>query len=65
MQSAPVVPVGVQTAEVRGRVHEVDGRRVLVSYHPAAAVRFGPAGEPRAALAADLRLAAALTGSRP
>jgi DNA polymerase len=42
----------------------VGGRRVLVSYHPSAAVRFGPAGQPRAALAEDLRLAAALTGAR-
>jgi DNA polymerase len=38
---------------------------VLVSYHPSAAIRFGPAGQPRAALAEDLTLAATLTGGRP
>ena len=40
--------------EVRGRPHEVDGRAVWVTYHPSAAIRFGPNGAPRAALAADL-----------
>jgi DNA polymerase len=38
----------------------VDGRRVVVTYHPSAAIRYGPAGAPLAALRADLRLAAAL-----
>lgn len=33
---------------------------LVPTYHPAAALRFGPAGEPRAALAADLRLVAAI-----
>jgi len=50
----------VRLASARGRQHEVDGRRVLVTYHPSAAIRFGPAGEPLAALRADLRLAASL-----
>lgn len=36
------------------------GRPVLVSYHPSAALRFGPAGEPIAALRADLTRAATL-----
>jgi DNA polymerase len=50
----------VRLASARGQLHEVDGRRVLVTYHPSAAIRFGPAGEPLAALRADLRLAASL-----
>jgi DNA polymerase len=45
--------------QVRGRPHEVDGRAVWVTYHPSAAIRFGPNGAPRAALAADLRAVAA------
>jgi uracil-DNA glycosylase len=44
----------------RGRVHEVDGRRVLATYHPSAAIRYGPAGAPMAALREDLGYAAAL-----
>jgi uracil-DNA glycosylase family 4 len=40
--------------EVRGRPHEVDGRAVWATYHPSAAIRFGPNGAPRAALLADL-----------
>jgi DNA polymerase len=31
-----------------------DGVPVVVTYHPSAAIRFGPLGMPRAALAADL-----------
>jgi uracil-DNA glycosylase family 4 len=48
--------------EVRGRVHEVDGRRVLPTYHPSGALRYGPNGEPMRALRADVAMAAALTG---
>lgn len=44
----------------RGRVHEVDGRRVLPTYHPAAALRGGPNGEPRRLLREDLALAVKL-----
>jgi DNA polymerase len=40
--------------EVRGRPHQVDGRSVWATYHPSAAIRFGPNGAPRAALLADL-----------
>jgi DNA polymerase len=40
------------------------GRIVLATYHPSAALRFGPNGAPRAALAADLAMAAALLGDR-
>jgi DNA polymerase len=45
---------------LRGTPHEVDGRRVLVTYHPSAALRFGPRGEPALAIATDLLLAARL-----
>ncbi|HVX70609.1 MAG TPA: uracil-DNA glycosylase [Mycobacteriales bacterium] len=45
-------------ADVRGTVHDWRGRRLIASYHPSAALRFGPNGEPHAALVADLRLAA-------
>ena len=51
---------GVKLGASRGVVHEVDGRRVLVTYHPSAAIRWGPNGAPRAALAEDLKLAATL-----
>jgi DNA polymerase len=47
-------------ADLRGRVHQVGGRRLLVSYHPAAALRGGPDGAPARALRADLAWAAAL-----
>ncbi len=52
---------GAKVGALRGRLHEVDGRRVLATYHPSAALRFGPRGMPRAALAADLMLAASAT----
>jgi DNA polymerase len=45
--------------QVRGRPHERDGRAVWVTYHPSAAIRFGPNGAPRAALLADLQAVAA------
>ena len=41
-------------APVRGRLHDVGGLRVLPTYHPSAALRFGPAGEPRRLLREDL-----------
>jgi uracil-DNA glycosylase family 4 len=49
----------ITLASARGRVHEWRGRRLVVSYHPSAAIRFGPNGAPRAALEADLRYVAA------
>lgn len=49
---------GHRLADLRGRVHDWRGRRLLASYHPSAALRFGPNGVPMAALAEDLRLAA-------
>jgi uracil-DNA glycosylase family 4 len=42
---------------LRGRFHEVDGLHVLPTYHPSAALRFGPRGEPRRLLREDLALA--------
>ncbi len=51
-------------AGARGRVHEVTidalAHRVLATYHPSAAIRFGPSGAPMAALRDDLALAATL-----
>jgi len=41
-------------AQVRARPHEVGGRAVWATYHPSAAIRFGPGGVPRAGLLADL-----------
>lgn len=50
---------GIKLGAVRGQVHEVDGRRVLPTYHPSAAIRFGPNGAPLAHLREDLTTAAA------
>ncbi|MDQ6648896.1 MAG: uracil-DNA glycosylase [Actinomycetota bacterium] len=44
----------------RGRPHRVGGRLVVASYHPSAALRFGPAGAPLAALRTDLAMVARL-----
>lgn len=54
---------GAKIGQLRGRPHEVDGRRVVATYHPSAAIRFGPAGLPRAALREDLALVAALVAA--
>lgn len=48
----------VRLRDARGVVREWRGRRLLATYHPSAALRFGPNGEPMAMLRADLRLAA-------
>ncbi|MCW2676378.1 MAG: Uracil-DNA glycosylase [Modestobacter sp.] len=48
--------------QVRGRPHEVDGRAVWATYHPSAAIRFGPNGAPRAGLLADLTAVASALG---
>lgn len=50
----------LRLADVRGTVREVAGVRVLPTYHPSAAIRFGPRGGPLASLRADLALAASL-----
>lgn len=51
---------GLRLVDVRGREHPFRGRQLIATYHPSAALRFGPNGVPRAALAADLARAAAL-----
>ena len=45
---------------VRGQVQQIGGRRVLPTYHPSAAIRGGPAGEPMRLLREDLALAVRL-----
>jgi uracil-DNA glycosylase len=45
---------GARLTQLRGQDHLVDGRVVVATYHPSAAIRFGPRGVPRAALAEDL-----------
>jgi DNA polymerase len=55
--------LGPRTVLARAREagpHPWEGRALHVTYHPSAAIRFGPGGAPRAALAADLRLVAEL-----
>jgi uracil-DNA glycosylase family 4 len=47
-------------SELRGSAHQIGGRQVVSTYHPSAAIRFGPAGMPRAALREDLALVASL-----
>ena len=54
---------GARIAGLRGSVHSYDGRALLVTYHPSAAIRFGPAGAPLAALRDDLAEVARLTAS--
>lgn len=44
----------------RGVVHDHAGTRLVATYHPSAALRFGPRGAPRAALREDLRTVAGL-----
>jgi uracil-DNA glycosylase len=48
----------VRLRDVRGVVREWRGTRLLPTYHPSAALRFGPVGEPMAMLRGDLRIAA-------
>ena len=55
-----VMGKGARLTQLRGTEHHVGGRSVVVTYHPSAALRFGPNGVPRAALGADLALAAEL-----
>jgi uracil-DNA glycosylase family 4 len=49
---------GLRLADARGRVHRWQGRLLVATYHPSAALRFGPGGAPMSALRADLALAA-------
>lgn len=55
---------GNRLYDVRGRLHEWNGRLLLATYHPSAALRFGPAGAPMAALREDLVLAAQALAAR-
>ncbi len=48
----------IVTLRTTAQTHQ--GRPVLVSYHPSAAIRFGPSGAPLAALRNDLAAAARL-----
>ena len=60
--------LGPRTVLARAREHGAhpwNGRGLYVTYHPSAAIRFGPNGAPRAALAADLRHVASLVGRHP
>lgn len=49
---------GTRISAVRGAPLPWRGRTLLATYHPSAALRFGPAGQPMAALRADLARAA-------
>lgn len=59
------IGTGHRLRDVRGRVDAWRSRSLLATYHPSAALRFGPKGEPMAALAEDLRLAAATLAGQP
>jgi DNA polymerase len=52
---------GRRLRDERGRIQPWNGRSLLLTYHPSAAIRFGPKGEPMAALREDIRLAAEAT----
>jgi DNA polymerase len=55
----------VRLGDVRGRAHRLPvapGALLVPTYHPSAALRFGPNGEPARLLAADLVHAAGLLG---
>jgi DNA polymerase len=54
---------GLRLTDVRGRVHSWRGRRLVPTYQPSAALRFGPRGTPMAALHDDVRLAASLVAT--
>lgn len=56
---------GVRLGACRGVVHHIGGRSVVVTYHPSAALRFGPGGAPMAALREDLSWVAELLAGRP
>ncbi|MGI8612942.1 MAG: uracil-DNA glycosylase [Nocardioidaceae bacterium] len=54
---------GLRIGEVHGSVHNVAGRSVVPTYHPSAALRFGPSGPPAQALRSDLAVVARLVGA--
>lgn len=51
---------GARIATLRAEVQRVGRRPLVVTYHPSAAIRFGPKGAPLAALREDLAVAAGL-----
>jgi uracil-DNA glycosylase len=51
---------GARIAALREQVREHGGRPLVVTYHPSAAIRFGPNGAPLAALRDDLASVARL-----
>jgi DNA polymerase len=53
---------GARLTQLRGQDHAVGGRVVVATYHPSAAIRFGPRGVPRAALVEDLAYVARRVG---
>ncbi len=55
---------GARLTQLRGVPQRWDGRTLVVTYHPSAALRFGPRGAPVAALRADLQTVAAVLAER-
>jgi DNA polymerase len=55
---------GQRLADLRGCERLAHGRTIVATYHPSAALRFGPNGAPMAALRVDLALAARLAEMR-
>lgn len=51
---------GARIAALREQVRDHGGRPLVVTYHPSAAIRFGPNGAPLAALRVDLATVARL-----
>ncbi len=51
---------GARIGALRGRALSWEGRQLVATYHPSAAIRFGPNGAPMAALREDLKMVAAL-----
>jgi len=52
--------LGHRLGEVRGSAVDWRGRRLVATYHPSAALRFGPSGAPMTLLRNDLSYAASL-----
>jgi DNA polymerase len=61
---APARARAPRLVEVHGTVHQLHGRPLIPTYHPSAALRFGPAGAPLQALRADLARVADLAAGR-
>jgi DNA polymerase len=54
---------GARISALRGADLAHEGRPLVVTYHPSAAIRFGPNGAPLAGLREDLRRVATLVGA--